>query len=66
MLKIEKDWLKSINAPVKRLPKHVAEAVVARMLISALPLEDNHKLAEDIEFNRIIDRALKNQKKGVK
>jgi len=48
------------------LPKHVAEAVVARMLISALPLEDNHKLAEDIEFNRIIDRALKNQKKGVK
>lgn len=64
MLKIEEDWLKSIGAPVKKLPKRVAEAVATRMLISALPLEGNQKLAEDIVSRRIIDEALNNKKKG--
>ena len=58
MLKIEKDWLKSINSPVKRLPRHVAEAIATRMLISALSLEYSQKLAERVEFRRIIDKAL--------
>ena len=55
MLKIEQDWLKSINAPVKRLPKHVAEAVATRMFITMLPLEDARKGGEYIQFRRIID-----------
>ena len=53
-LKVEEDWLKSINASVKRLPKHVAEAVATRMLMSALPLEFAAKLEEDAEAIKIL------------
>jgi hypothetical protein len=59
MLKIEEDWLKSINAPVKRLPKRVAEAVATRMLIASLPLEYLQKGGDYIQFRRIIANSYK-------
>lgn len=57
-LKVEQDWLKSINAPVKRLPKRVAEAVATRMLMSSLPLEFARKLIVDTMSKRIISQVL--------
>ena len=58
MLKIEEDWLQSIGAPVKRLPNHIVEAVVTRVLLSGLPLEYTQKLLEDMERKRIIDKPV--------
>ena len=52
--KIEQDWLASIKAPVKRLPKHVAEAVATRIVLSSMPVEMSRLLIGLIEFNRII------------
>jgi len=52
--KVEEEWLASINAPVKRLPKHVAEAVAERMFLSSMPMEFTRYLYEQINFNRIM------------
>jgi len=52
--KIEEQWLASINAPVKQLPKHVAEAVAERVFLSSMPVEFTRYLHEQINFNRII------------
>ena len=55
MLKIEKDWLKSIKAPVRRLPKHVAEAVATRMVLST-SLDGARQLGESITVDRILNQ----------
>ena len=57
MLQVEEDWLKSINAPVKRLPEHVVEAVATRVVLTSVPLEYTRYLIELIGSNQIIKEA---------
>ena len=57
MLKIEKEWLRSIDAPVTALPSHVVEAVATRVLLSGLPLEYILKFMDDIESGRVLEKA---------
>ena len=57
-LAIEREWLDSIGAPVKRIPKHVAEAVATRVFLSSIPAEFGRMLVEQIESERIISQAL--------
>lgn len=51
-LKAERDWLRSINAPVKRLPNNVAQAVATRMLFQGMPVELRQQLVEEIEAEK--------------
>ncbi|UCH42764.1 MAG: hypothetical protein JSW16_08150 [Dehalococcoidales bacterium] len=53
MLKIEEDWLQSINAPVTALPSQIVEAVATRVLLTGLPLEYILKFMEDIESGHV-------------
>jgi len=52
--KIEQDWLASIKAPGKKLPKRVAEAVATRIVLSSMPIEMARGLIERLTVNRII------------
>ena len=57
-LKVEQDWLSSINAPVKRLPNVVSESVVIRFLPDKLPREFSQALIEQVELDRMIKDVL--------
>jgi len=48
-LKAERDWLKSIGAPVKRLPKHIAQAIATRVFLQSMPAELRRAWAEQLE-----------------
>ena len=56
--KVEQDWLSSINAPVKRLPKDVSESVVIRFLLDKMPREFSLALIEQGELNNMIKDVL--------
>ena len=57
-LKIERDWLTSINAPVKRLPEYVAIAVMVRVFYSGLSPELARWFLEIAISRKIIEKAL--------
>ena len=72
LLKIEQQWLASINAPVKRIPLKVRSAVFSRFLlrhfVAKLPPDEQDRLkryiVEYIISQRIIKQALEQQKGG--
>ncbi len=53
-LEIERDWLQSIHAPMKQLPKHVANAVFTRVLYSSLPGEMVNVISEIASVQKLL------------
>lgn len=49
MLKIEENWLQSINAPVNVLPDYVVQAVATRILLSGIPIEYTQRFIADMQ-----------------
>lgn len=48
-LKAERDWLRSIDAPIKRLPKHIAQAIATHVLLQSMPTELRRAWAEQLD-----------------
>lgn len=48
-LKAEREWLGSIDAPVKRLPKPIAQAIATRVFLQSMPAELKGAWGEQLE-----------------
>ncbi len=56
-LEIEDTWLRSIGAPVRRLPQHIAQVVSMRMMLAIDP-ELSRYLVQQTWLRKTLDEAL--------